>query len=95
MEPQLCAQVFMELEFRASQSLKKCDAAQPELAPQKKPIVLGPVQQHPEKEQISTLQIAESGEEDPFFYHQDFYLQNDDTVAMFDLEVQLAQKFID
>lgn len=61
----------------------------------KKPIELGPVQQHPEKEQISTLQISASGEEEPFFYHQDFYVKNDDTVSMFDVEVQLAQKFID
>ena len=57
--------------------------------------MLGPVQQHPEQEQISTLQISESGEEEPFFYHQDFYVKNDDDVAMFDLEVQLSQKFID
>ena len=52
--------------------------------------MLGPVQQHPEQEQISTLQISESGEEEPFFYHQDFYVKNDDDVAAFDLEVQLA-----
>lgn len=31
MEPQLCTQLFIEIEFRAMQSLKKCDSTLPEL----------------------------------------------------------------
>lgn len=49
----------------------------------------------PEKEQISTLQIADNSDEVPFFYTQDFFIQNDESLAEFDIEIQLAQKFID
>jgi len=31
----------------------------------------------------------------PFFYAQDFYIKNDESMAEFDVEVQVAQKFID
>ena len=40
-EPQLCAEVYMEIEFRTLQSLHKCDSSYPELTTKKKPILIG------------------------------------------------------
>ena len=60
----------------------------------KSPIVLKEGSIWPESEQISTFPISEDLDSS-FFFSQDFYLEKDLNLKEFEIEVGLAQKFID
>lgn len=96
MGPQLCTDLFIEIEFRATQSLHACDSSLPELRRQRNPIVLGRNQTHPASEELYTLPINEAThDEQSFFYAQDYFIKKDETLHEFDLQIMLSQKFID
>ena len=91
MEPQLCVDLFVEIEFRSISDLHRCESHYPELVTQKKPIELDEGSVWPEKEQISTLEIQENISSDSlFFYSQDFFVKYSENVTEFELEIELA-----
>ena len=93
----VCMELFIEMEFRQTgdNSMHQCQANLPELTSSKTPVEIGTGTTWPSEEQVSTYHIADNSDEVPFFYAQDFYVRHEAEVTEFDVEVQLAQKFID
>lgn len=53
-EPQLCTEVFIEIEFRALQNIHACETSYPEISEKKNPIVLEKDMTWPATEEIHT-----------------------------------------
>ena len=90
-----CMELFIEMEFRSADNIHECQSNNPELTSSKQPIEMGKGITWPKNEQVSTLHIASNAAEVPFFFAQDFFVKSDETITEFEIEVQLAQKFID
>lgn len=76
-EPQLCAHLFIEMEFRPKYAMPKCDSSLPEIESQRVPIHLGANQTHPAEEIVHSLDVTTVKERDLFFYKQDYYVKHD------------------
>ena len=90
-----CQLLYIEIEFRSDKNMHHCNTDYPQATPKNEAIHISEDYVSPGNDQIHTLIHTDNAEDQPFFFTQDYYITLDEANQEYDIQISLAQKFID